>query len=225
MNHASRIVIALVGVGVLAALIGEDLSRRHLAQRYREALDGRRQVELQYGEAVATHQQLQHALDQEQRRSRELGDALLATRGQLEEVVGRLAEETKSANEITARFASLQQQLDQLQGELAVTLQHQGQAASRPGPTAVQLERIVVSSASAASSQGRVVSIHPEWGFVVVSLGWDAVHIGDTISIFRKDQLLAKARIERVQEGASAATLLSDWKSADIRVNDIVRIL
>ena len=59
----------------------------------------------------------------------------------------------------------------------------------------------------------------------MIDLGWDAVRIGDTVSIVRNGQLLAKARIDRVQEGVSAATLLSDWETAEIHVNDLVRVL
>ena len=59
----------------------------------------------------------------------------------------------------------------------------------------------------------------------MISLGWDAVRIGDVVSIFRNDQLQAKAKIERVQEGVCAATVLPDWKTEAIQLNDLVRIL
>lgn len=89
----------------------------------------------------------------------------------------------------------------------------------------MQLERIIVGDAKTAGQQGRVVSVYPQWKFVIVDFGWDAVRIGDTVSIFSDEQLVAKARVERVQEGVSAATILSDWESMEIRVNDIARLL
>ena len=88
----------------------------------------------------------------------------------------------------------------------------------------MQLERIVVSRTD-AGLHGRVLSIDKNWNFVVVDLGWSAVGIGDTLSIYREEQLLAKARVERVQEGICAASLLPEWSTAEIRVNDQVRAL
>ena len=73
--------------------------------------------------------------------------------------------------------------------------------------------------------EGRVVSVYPDWKFVVIDLGWDVVKVGDVVSIYRKDQLLGKARIERVQEQACAATVLPDWNITAIQVNDAARIL
>jgi hypothetical protein len=67
--------------------------------------------------------------------------------------------------------------------------------------------------------------VHKEWSFVVVSLGWNSVKIGDTISILRDDRLLAKAKVERVQEDVSAATLLPDWQDVEVAVNDLVQVL
>ena len=80
-------------------------------------------------------------------------------------------------------------------------------------------------AASGADWQGRVISVHSEWQFVVTNLGWDAVDVGEVVSIYRQDKLLAKARIERVQERASAATLLPEWLHAEVQVNDVVRVL
>jgi hypothetical protein len=60
---------------------------------------------------------------------------------------------------------------------------------------------------------------------VVISLGWDAVRIGDVVSIFRGNQLQAKAKIERVQEGVCAATVLPDWKTDALELNDVARVL
>jgi hypothetical protein len=69
------------------------------------------------------------------------------------------------------------------------------------------------------------MSVHPDWKFIIVNLGWDHVNIGDTVSIFRNEALLGKARIERVQQEAAAATLLPEWRQAEVRVDDVVRAL
>ena len=89
----------------------------------------------------------------------------------------------------------------------------------------MQLDRVVVSEAGTSSLQGRIMSVHRDWNFVVIDLGWGQVRIGDTVSIFRNSQLLAKARVERVQEGVCAATVLPGWETAEIQINDVASIL
>jgi hypothetical protein len=84
---------------------------------------------------------------------------------------------------------------------------------------------VVVTQPGAAEDEarGHVLSVNPQWKFVVFDLGWDAVRIGEVVSIYRNEELLGKARVERVQEKVSAATLLPDWAKTEVRVNDIVR--
>ncbi len=226
MTRGSQLFIGVLGIAFVGSTALGILGYGTAQRRYRDAMADRRKLELQYGEALASHEQLTEHLTQERRRSSELSEALADIRLRFEESVGRLAEEMRRGRELQTRLTAMQQQMDQLQAELSLTLQErQGNAkpAEKAGP--VQLERIVVSSAEAPSLQGRIVSVHKEWNFVVVDLGWSAVQIGETISIFRNDQLLAKAKVERVQEGISAATLLPEWESAEVRVNDMVRVL
>jgi len=183
-----------------------------------------RWLELQFGEVVAAQQRLQQNLREERQRSQELSQALADAREQLEQAVGRLSEEARTGRELQTRLAGIQQEMNQLQGELALVLQSRS-AGETEGSTPVQLERIVVRDAAAPGLQGRVVSVHRDWNFVIIDLGWDAVSVGDTVSIFRDNQLLAQARIERVQEGVCAATLLPQWAAANVDVDDLVRVL
>lgn len=218
MSKGQAVWIAVAGAAIVVA-VGEEVARRSLAHRYVEAVEGRRQLEVQFGELSASHEQLQRGLVEEQRRSQELSEALNLSRGQLEEASGRLNEESRAVKDLQVRLATIQRQMDQLQGELSQTLSREAEAAP-PADGPVKLERIIVSNESPA---GRVLSVNADWNFVVVDLGWSAVRIGDTVSILRNDQLLAKAKVERVQEGVCAATILPDWQIAEIRVNDSVQ--
>ena len=225
MSRERQILLTVLGVVVVGAGIGEHMARRQLEVRHRKVLEGRRQLELQFGEVLATHEQLKQQLVSEQRRSKELTEALASSRGQLEEAVGRLSQASQGTRQLQMRLAAMQQQMDQLQGELALTLQERQKGAKAQEAKPVELERIIVSDAATPSLQGRVVSVHPEWNFVVIDLGWNTVKIGDTVSIFRKEQLLAKVRVERVQEGVCAATVLPEWETAEVHVNDQARVL
>lgn len=220
-----RLVIAVVGVTLVGAVVHEHASRRQAESQYRQAARARRELELQVGEMLASHQRLQQDLTREQQHSRELSDALASTWIELERTVARLTEETQNAKKIQTKFSAMQQQMDQLQGELAVTLEQRQAEAPAVGSGTVQLERVVVGEEAASALRGRVVSVHRDWGFVIINLGWDAVRIGDTVSIFHGEQILAKARVERVQEGTCAATVLPSYHTDDIHVNDIARVL
>lgn len=225
MSRERQVLLAVLGVALVGAAAGEHVARRLIARRYRQALESRRQLELRFSEMLTTHEQLKQRVEQEQARSRELSQELVSSRAQLEEAVGRLAQSSQGSRELRMRLAAMQQQMDQLQGELALTLEERQKPAASGETGAVQLQRIIVSDAGTPALQGRVVSVHPEWRFVVIDLGWNAVKIGDTVSIFRKEQLLAKVRVERVQEGVCAATVLPEWETADVHVNDLVRVL
>jgi hypothetical protein len=221
-----QVLASVVGIAGIWIATGEHLSRREAQRLYRDAVDARRQLERRVSQALSSHEQLERDLSTERQRSQALSEELASVRGQLENAVGRLTTESRSAQELRARLASVEQQLDQLQGELAMTLQERERLAKERGAEQpVQLERILVGNAASAGLQGRIISVHDSWDFVVTSLGWDEVRVGDTVSIFRDNRLQARARVDRVQEGASAATILPEWESSEIRVNDIVRPL
>ena len=225
MTTGRQVLLAVLGVVLVAAAAGEHLSRRVIERRYRQAVEARQQLERQFSGILATHQQLTTDLATARQRTQALSDAVAAKNAELENAVGRLAEETQSIRELQVRLRVQEQQMAQMQGELAIALQAP-QAAATPTPAAaVQLERIVVNSAGSPTLQGRVVSVHPEWDFVVIDLGWDAVKIGDTVSIMRNEELLAKAKVERVQEGVSAAAIMPEWEAAKIQINDRVQLL
>ena len=226
MRRFQHIAIVVIGVACVGIAAGEYVATRSAERRYRGAVEAKRQLEARVGHVLTIREQLQRTLTSEQQHSHELMDALLAMRSKLEETVGRLSQETQTVRELHMRLTSMQQQMDQLQGELVIALQgRQGATTQKEAQGAVQLERIVVSRADAPGLHGRVLSVDKNWNFVVVDLGWSTVSIGDMLSIYREEQLLAKARVERVQEGMCAATLLPEWSTTEIHINDQVRAL
>jgi len=220
-----RVLLAVLGVAVAVTAIIEDLNRRMIQHRYRQAVEGREHLERQFSGILSTHQQLTNDLAAERQRTQALSEAIAAKSAELEHAVGRRTEEAKMIRELQQRIRIQEQQMAQLQAELADALQMAQAASSATPSAAVELERIMVSSDAASTLQGRVISVHPEWNFVVIDLGWDAVKIGDTVTIIRNEALMAKAKVERVQEGVSAAAIMPEWDAEKIRVNDRVRLL
>ncbi len=221
-----RSLIVFVGVGLVALWVGEGTARRQLERRYQQARESQRQLELQLGALQADRARLSEALEAEHQHVKQLSTTLAEKDTRLQETVNRLSQEEQLIQELQDKLLAMERQMDLLQGELAMSLQTLATAPEGQRDV-VQLEKIVVREPTGGNAgfQGRVLSINPDWRFVVTDLGWDAVKIGDTVSIYRNDQLLGKARIERVQEQVSAATLLPEWSRVDIQVNDVVRVL
>ena len=195
-------------------------------QMWREAVMAQQSLELRLAQALSDIEHVSEALQQEQERSRSLAQAFAQQQVAAEATNANLQERTSAFHELQVRFVTTQQQLEQLQRELAMALQRQGLGTIPQAAAPVQLERIVVADGGTTTPfQGRVLSVHPDWQFVVIDLGWDAVKIGDVVSIVRQQTLLAKARVERVQANVAAATVLPQWQTADVHVNDTVQAL
>lgn len=227
MRRRQIVLIAVVGVALAGVTASEYRYRRVLERRYDDALTMQQRLQQRLGEVLTTHQDLQGDLAQERQRSRQLTETLAAVRGELTQTEGRLTDESRTVRELQLRLAAMQQQMEQLQGELAITLQgrQEDRQAASDAPKPIALDRVVVSDARSLGLNGRVLSVHEHWDFVVIDFGWDEVKIGDIATIVRNDELMAKVRIERVQEGLCAATVLPEWDTSAIHVNDLVRLL
>lgn len=218
-------IAVMVGLATLAGSLW--IRSAQLERQYHAALETSRHVERYARHLHAERTGIAEALSVERQRAAQ-AEALVAEKTQaLEQAMARLLHEERAVQHLQEKLATMQQELDLVQGELAVALQ---MTAPEAAPDrVVQLDKVIVSHGTTAETgigvQGRVLSVHPEWGFVVVSLGWDFVQIGDRVAIYRDEHLLGEARIERVQEQASAATLLPDWQSVDVHEDDVVRVL
>lgn len=218
-------IFVAVGVTLVGVAVAEYRARWAVEQRYQQAVQSGRQLESQVSTFITTHRQVTDQLASERRQVEELSATLAERNVALDQALSRLAEEGRTIQQLELRLSAMTQQMERLQGELALVLNRRSSDVKERGTAAIELERVLVSDDASADLQGRVVSVHSDWAFVVVNLGWDAVKIGDTISISRNDELLAKARVERVQEAVSAATILPEWEAKTIHVNDHVRVL
>jgi len=219
--------VAIVVMGVIASGLGEWAVRHELQQRYEIAVQTQRHLAFQIAQVRRERDQFSDALLIRNQYIKELSESLVGKDEQLQEAIIRLTEEERTIQELQEKLLAIQRQFDMLQGELALTIHERtSPTALLPSPF-IQLEKVVVAQPVKVEPdlQGRVLSVDPEWKFVVIDLGWNAVRIGDVVSIYREHQLLGKARVERVQEQVSAATLLPEWNEVDVQVNDIVRPL
>lgn len=85
----------------------------------------------------------------------------------------------------------------------------------------IELERIVVKSEG--ELEGKVLVVNREYNFVVVDIGVkDDVEVGDILTIFREGKYAGEARIEKIYDTMSAATIMKEAKPNAISVDDNV---
>jgi hypothetical protein len=221
-----RLLVLTLGAAALAFGLGQWAQQRTIARQYREVVMNQRTLELENGQLRGERDRLSQELAGEHARVDDMTASLAGRASELQLAMDRVSQEERIIQELQGRLLAMQVQFDRLQGELAVALD--SHAAPAKAGRQVELEKVVVTHAASAIApglQGRIVSINPEWRFVVIDLGWDVINIGDIVSIFRDDSFLGKARVERVQEQVSAASLLPEWVETEVQVNDVVRIL
>ena len=107
VRRERQILIGVLGIALVGAVVGEHSYRRRIERRYHEAIAARQQLELQFGEVLASQGELKRSLKTERQRTHDLSEALASTRGQFEEAVGRLAEETRALRTLQMRFAAM----------------------------------------------------------------------------------------------------------------------
>jgi exonuclease VII large subunit len=229
-SRNQRILALAAGIVLVGFAVSEHLYRRLFERRYELVLQSQEQLESHLKQVLAANHQLLGHLVSELHRSQKLEDTVAQKNRELDQTFSRLSEAHQATLSLSGRLTTMEKQMERLQGELAVAIDTSGAAgqparSGRNSAAAVELERIVVSRSDRDNVQGRVVSIHPDWHFIVVDLGWNQVKIGDTVSVFRNDKLLAKAKVERVQEDLAAATLLPEWQPNEVQINDLVKPL
>jgi len=223
-NGGRRFLLVSAGVVLIGITVGEHFYRVEVQRHYEAAKIERQRIDRELIALSMRHEQAEDLLRLARAKNVDLTESLAEKHLVLEETIARLIEEERTIQYLERQVGSMEIKIGRLQGELALALERLPEDSG--GGNSVQLERVVIGEGSQPSgTEGRVVSVDRDWKFVVIDLGWDAVNIGDTVSIFREEELLAKARVERVQEDVAAASILPDWKNAPIEVNDTVQAL
>ncbi len=201
-----RFIYAAIAIGIIGLTTSAVIEHR-----------GRAQLSRQLAFAQAREAAMETALQTEAKRSARLQELLAEKSRELHQLVARLDSTTQQLASIKEDVRSRDGHIGELQTELLVARQ----APPKVEASTVQLDPISVAFAL-PQRQGRVLQVNPDWDFVVVNLGWDALKLGDLIKITRQDKVIAQAQVERLQQTASAARLLPDYPAAGIQVNDIV---
>ena len=217
---------AIVGFVALALLAAGFAFAKQIEHRKRLA------TEQKLSQTIQAKQIVEAKLSAEEQRSQKLSEALELKTKEVGQVVKRLEAEAQAVELLQGRLAQTESQISQLQAELVLAARAREELAQRlpaqAGRGAAELEKIKVVVGPLGGlneASGKIIQVNPDWQFVVVDLGWHAVNIGDVLGVYRGDQLIAKVKVERIQEQVAAASILPEYRTADITVNDRVAVL
>ena len=217
---------AIVGFVVLALCAAGFAFARQIEHRKRL------ESEQKLSQTIQAKQLVEAKLSAEEQRSQKLSEALELKAKEVDQIAKRLEAEAKAVELLQGRLAQMEGQVSQLQAELVLSARAREELAQRlpaqagGGPTELEKIQVVVGPLGGLNeASGKIIQVNPDWQFVVVDLGWHTVNIGDVLGIYRGDQLIAKVKVERVQEQVAAASILPEYRTAEIAVNDRVAVL
>ena len=146
----------------------------------------------------------------------------------------QIAELSAKIQSLGADRAALEQKIRQLETARNYAAQQSGEGeeessavpedSSDAGSEPVELGSIVVQRSSGQAAQ--VQHFDKVYGFVIINAGAkDGLTKDTVVNITRKDKLIAKAVVEKVKDGVSAAVLLPEFSRGDVKEGDAVAIL
>lgn len=141
----------------------------------------------------------------EARREIQAWEGLGVTKAFVVQMKQKLQEANDTIEAIEAEKALLTRRLDQTSYELSRFV----------GPT----QKVPMRD----GLEGSVLSVDPEWGFVVLNVGEKdgAVENGE-LMVSREGKLVGKVQISSVEEDRSIANVIPGWLQAEIQVGDMV---
>ena len=98
---------------------------------------------------------------------------------------------------------------------------------SQPNPAASpEAVSSPVSSSHASPLEGQVIVVNREYDFIVMNLGSNqGLTVGQEFQIVRGEQVLGRAKVEKVYDDLSAAAILPESKKDAIREGDVVKAI
>jgi hypothetical protein len=138
------------------------------------------------------------------------------------EMTGRIQEKEKLISYLSASL--LKEKLIKLKLAQNLDRSHKRFAIASRNKKPVELEKIIVSSLLEA--EGRVLAVDKQNDLIVINLGaMNNLKNGEKLSIYRGDSFIANAELVKVQNRISAAMILPETSSKDIKVevNDTVK--
>lgn len=213
-------VVSIIGVGLAVTFFTlakiEKEKRIKTQQRLSITIQAKKAVESALERMAETKEDFKNRWKKEKRNSQILAQKLKNEKRRRQRVLNELEKVRDQLTEERWRTSALEQKVEEIKTKYDKL---------RSGSTkTVELGKIMVTAET--TLQGKVVSVNQEYEFIVVDLGKkDGLEIGALLGIYRKNNLIGKARVEEVRKGISAATILHELKWYDITSQDKVKKL
>jgi len=158
---------------------------------------------------------IQEELTKEQEKSLVLENQLKEKEQQIKLTSDRLEKEISIRQQTESQLLVAMEEMRILEGKVKEL-----KGVARP----IELEKIVIKAG--AQFVGKILSVHKEPTFIIVNLGSvNNLKVGSVLSVYRKDALIGKVRVERVREEICAAFILPDWQNVQFQEGDEVRAI
>jgi len=211
----SLIVLLILSISFFALKEKEKRARIDTQRRLTNTIAEKRVVEHKLEETTITKNTLQKELGLEKERVITLGKELNAKKRQIRLTLEKLEKEATARREAeTHLIIALKEKraLETKAMELAKATK------------TIELEKIVVKITPPLV--GRVVTVNREYDFIVADLGReDNIKLGEILSVYRNDEFIGSAQVERVEESICAAAILPAWHDVEFNENDTVRLI
>ena len=243
-------VISVSAAGVFIVLQQEERNKRILAEReldmttrMKTAIERqlasvkseKRAIELELGDLRMQVSSMRNNLKSSIELSERLRTQLNEKSKELEDLKIKLSKKEDVRLKLAADLAEMEKTYKNLKQELAdLQLAKATISGTLPSPVSevrtdspvspVDLDKIVVTEQEKPILSGQVLVVNKEFNFVVVDWGKrDGVFQGDVLQLCRNDSVVGEARVEKVYEYMSAATILNENMGSGIREGDEVR--
>jgi len=245
----AKLILALVSVCffILAANFfvikeQEKLKRVKAEENLKIAVEEKKAAEDKLVKVTKDRDQALQDLSKEKEWSKSLEGQLKEKEKQVQEALNKLEEKEKLVNEALAEFesekkrsAKLEEDLKRMDSKVSflskenIVLREMTNRSHAQAVPAIELEKIVVTSnptsKNTAATEGKVFAINKEYNFIIISLGASDVKKDDKVLIIRDGKFIAQALVAKVEDQLSAASLLPEYKTVEIKEGDIVRLL
>lgn len=212
--------------------------KKSLEQELNEIRQAKEQVD---SELSHTKEQLTQAAQQltEERKAKETLAASVDDRQREVDRLGKDLEQLRvERDNLTQQAAQFKDRQDKLLAQLTEVERAKGELEAKvlelsQGST-VELGKVVVKNsdpgvappAIGGALQGQVIVVNREYDFIVVNLGKNhGLTIGQEFQIVRGEEVLGRAKVEKVYDELSAAAILPESKKDAIREGDLVKAI
>ncbi|MBU4589896.1 MAG: hypothetical protein KKG01_03125 [Candidatus Omnitrophica bacterium] len=213
---ASIVVLLLITSTTFYLLKEEERKEKIFTQKQLvKTIEAKKVVEFNLTKTFRAKEIVEQKFDTERKRTTALEKEVEDKENQISFTLDKLEKEVTARREAEAQLLIAVREKRTLKAELKKFTK---------ATETIELEKIVVKSTS--SLIGEVLMVNKEHNFIVVDLGRASnLGFGDLLSIYRDDEFIGKAEVERVNEKTCAAAILPDWQDVEFKENDEARRL